>query len=158
VTRIHCHLIDHLKRWNANRNRPAILRDGNRCPKHIAIHLADDILADLLPIVRAKIAVALQGEDPHVLGRADRESIAIGSDIHRNSEIVVSGIAVDGLAELHPVSAIIVGMVDFDVSHIIVKPRNSDRHDAGIGRERATDSTSPTIVAPCCFQLGDRKV
>lgn len=51
------------------------------------------------------------------------------------SEIIISGFAVDGLAKLRPIFAIIVGMINFDISCLAVIARSSDRHNSGIGGE-----------------------
>ncbi len=106
MTRIHP--IDSIVAWSADCNRLAIAGDGNRIPKLIVIRFADDVLADLYPIVRAEIEIALQGEDPNIprstiicrpSGRATDDGHAIGSDIHRISVSITDGIAVNDLAE-----------------------------------------------------------
>jgi len=117
---------------DADRDRLTILGDGNRIPQHIIIcfHVNDDVLADLLPSGRVEIVIAThQGEDPHISfpstftsRRATDYSHAVGSDVYRSPEIIPGRIAVDGLAELHPVSAIVVHTIDFDVACTLVIP------------------------------------
>lgn len=67
------------------------------------------------------IAVALQGQHSHVSWSVTNDKIshkatddgrAIKSCIYRQSEKITTGIAVDGLAELYPVFAIIVCTID----------------------------------------------
>ena len=127
-----------------DRDRLAIVGDGNRCAKPIAVRLPDDVLADLVPSGRAEIvSAAHQGEDPHVSWpikcikprRAADYSHAVGSDMYRLAKPVFGCIFVDGLAERHPVSAIVVSTIDFDVALIIVTPGSAHHKCTCAGRE-----------------------
>ncbi len=81
-----------LSKRGPDRDRLAIVGDGNRCAKPIAVRLPDDVLADLVPSGSAEIvSAAHQGEDPHVSWpikcikprRAADYSHAVGSDMYR---------------------------------------------------------------------------
>ena len=137
----------------------SIVREGNRYP------ITNTNLADLIQSNSViDILSAHQGEDFHLSSitfsqrQPDRESIAIGSDIHSNSKTLINGIAEDGLAESLPARPFSVDSIDRHLTRPLLL-RGAPMATVDPSADRATDfpekspAASPLISCPIFCQL-----
>ena len=132
----------------ADCNCLAILRDGNRITKHIAVCFPSDVFANLIQSVFVSFVIAIQGVNSYVSWsisimiipwQSKDVIVPLSSNISRMPKLISGRISVDGLAELFLVDfAIFISLTDFDISlsvGVTLTTRGTNYQTPCIGRE-----------------------